>query len=130
MPFVIGTKNEKFVVFRGANQVKTLFLKCEFLIEIWFLKKIELQISFSENNFSPQNDYSKTFVLEICRKEKFSIQNLTFWKFLFSNFHCAGKRLLQNLIPFFGKFHFKLWFSMKKFATRSCLLKGARKVNN
>ena len=31
---------------------------------------------------------------------------------------------------FFWKLHFKLWFSMKEFATKSCLLKWARKVKN
>ena len=36
-----------------------------------------------------------------------SIQNLTFWKFFISNFHCAGKRLLQNLIIFFRKISFQ-----------------------
>ena len=92
--------------------------------------KIELKIYFSEITFSPQNHYSKRFVFEICRNEKLSIKNLTFWKLFFSNFHCTGKRLLQNLIVFFGKFHFNLWFSMKEFATKSCLLKWARKVKN
>ena len=62
---------------------------------------------FLENIFSPKYDYSKVFYYKICRNEKISIQNLTFWKFFFSNFHCAGKRLLQNLIPFFLKISFQ-----------------------
>ena len=33
-------------------------------------------------------------------------------------------------ILFFWNFHFKLWFSMKKFVTESCFLKWARKVKN
>ena len=39
MPFKISTKSQNLVVFRGGNQVKTLFLRCDVLIEIWFLKK-------------------------------------------------------------------------------------------
>ena len=62
---------------------------------------------FLENVFSPKYDYSKVFYYKTCRNEKFSIQNLTFWKFFFSNFHCAGKRLLQNLITFFLKISFQ-----------------------
>ena len=64
------------------------------------------------------------------KNSQLKIENLTFWKLFFSNFHCTGKGLLQNLILFFGKFHFKLWFSMKEFATKSCLLKWAREVKN
>ena len=116
----------------SAEQIesKQFFSDMKFSSESCFAKKIELKIYFSEINFSPQNEYSKSFALEICRKEKFSIQNLTIWNFFISKFHCVGKRLLQNLILFFGKLHFKLCFSMKKFATKSCLLKWARKVNN
>ena len=71
---------------------------------------------FLENISSSEKDYSKCFVFEICRNEKFSIQNLTFWNFFLSNFHCAGKRLLQNLIPFFLKTSFQtLIFNEKVF---------------
>ena len=62
---------------------------------------------FLENISSPENDNSKCFVFEICRNEKFSIQNLTFWNFFFSNFHWAGKLLLQNLNTFFPKISFQ-----------------------
>ena len=71
---------------------------------------------FLENISSPEKDYSKFFVFEICRNEKFSIQNLKFWKVFFSKFHCAGKRLLQNLIPFSLKTSFQtLIFNEKVF---------------
>ena len=112
-----------------------------FSSESCFSKKIELKIYFSEINFSPQNEYSKSFVLEICRNEKFSIQNLTFWKFIISKFHCIGKRLLQNLILFFGKISFQtLFFNEKvcykvmpfKKGTKSeqlVVLRGANRVN-
>ena len=116
----------------SAEQIesKQFFSDMKFSSESCFSKKIELKIYFSEINFSPQNEYSKSFVLEICGNEKFSIQNVTIWSFFISKFHCVGKRLLQNLILFFGKLHFKLCFSMKNFATKSCLLKWARIVNN
>ena len=112
------------------TESKRFFFTYEFFIEILVSQKLNSKPDILEIRFSLKYDYSKIFVLENCRKEKFSIQNLTFWKFFISNFHCAGKRLLQNLIIFFGNFHFKLWFSMKKFATTSCLSKWARKVNN
>ena len=131
MPFKISTKSEQFVVFCGANWVGTFFIRCEFLIEIWFLnKKWTRKLSFWKIFFLQNMIIRKVFYYKICRNEKFSIQNLTFWKFFFSNFHCAGKRLLQNLIPSFSKFHFKIWFSMKKFATKSCRLKSAGKFRN
>ena len=87
----------------------------------------ELKRWFSENNFPPKYGHSKSFVFEVCWNEKFSIQNLTFWKIFVSNFLRAGKRLLQILILFFGKIQFKFWFSMKKFGKKSCLLKWAKK---
>ena len=62
---------------------------------------------FLEKKFSPKYDYSKAFYSKICRNKQFSIQNLTFWKFFFSNFHCAGKLFLQNLITFFLKISFQ-----------------------
>ena len=78
--------------------------------------KIELKTWFLDIKFFPKYDYPKILVFEICRNEKFSIQNLTFWNFFFSNFHCAGKRLLQNLITFFLKISFQtLIFNEKVF---------------
>ena len=123
-------KSEEFVVFCGAYWVKTFFFRCEFFIEIWFLNKNWTQkLTFWKKFFLQNMIIRKVFYYKICRNKKFSIQNLTFWNFFFSKFHCAGKRLLQKLI-LFGKLHFKLWFSLKKFAAKSCLLKWARKVNN
>ena len=86
---------------------------------------------FLENISSPEYDYSKCFVFEICRNEKISNQNLTFWNFFFSKFPLCRKTFASESDSFFSeKFHFKLWFSMKKFATKSCLLKWARKMKN
>ena len=118
---------------------------------LFSVEHIESKRSFSDVTFSSKSDFSikielknwvsgKYFFSRVCLFEKFFIRYLPerrilnsksdFLKFFFSIFHCAGKRLLQNLILFFGKFHFKHWFSMKKFATKSCLLKWARKVKN
>ena len=103
MPFKISTKSENYVVFPGTNWVGTVFSDVNFWSKSDFSIKIEFKNWVSGKYFSSAYDYSKCFVFEICRKEKFSIQNLTFRKFFFSNFHCAGKRLLQNLIPSFSK---------------------------
>ena len=63
------------------------FFRCEFLIEIWLLNKNWIQKpEFLENKFSPKNDYSKSFVFDIFRDDKFSIQNLKFWNFFFQFF--------------------------------------------
>ena len=72
---------------------------------------------FLENISSPEKDYSKCFVFEICRNEKFSIQNLTFCNFFRSNFHCTEKLLLQILIPFF---FWKISFQMLIFNEKVC----------
>ena len=128
MPFKLSTPSEKLVVC-GANWIKTFFF------QMWFFhrnlisqKKLNSKNEFLENISSPEKDYSKCFVFEICRNEKFSIQNLTFWNFFFSNFHCARKRLLQDLIPFFLKTSFQTLILLKRLASESCLLKSARKV--
>ena len=86
---------------------KRFFFRCEFFIETWFLCK----------NWIQKLSFWKYFFSRIWLFEKFFIRNLPerrilnsktdFLKFFFSNFHCAGKRLLQNLIPFFRKFSFQ-----------------------
>ena len=85
---------------------------------------------FLENIFFPEYAYSKSFLFEICRNEEFSIQNLTFWNFSSQFFIVQENVCFRIWFLFFGKFHFKHWFSMKKFATKSCLLKWARKGKN
>ena len=85
---------------------------------------------FLANKFSLRKDYSKSFVFDIFRDDKFSNQNLTCWKTFNSKSHFLGKSLLHILILFFRDFHFKLWFSMERLASKSCLLKWARKVKN
>ena len=86
---------------------------------------------FLENISSPEKDYSKCFVFEICRNEKFSIQNLVQFGIFSFNFSLCRKTFAsESDYFFFWKFHFKLWFSMKKVPTKSCLLKWVRKVSN
>ena len=101
--------------------------------ESWFLNKNWTQkLSFRKIFFLQNMIFRKDLFSKAARMKNFQFKtNLTFWKFFISNFHCAGKPFFQNLILFFlGKLHFKLWLSMKEFATKSCLLKWARKVIN
>ena len=107
MPFKISTKSEEFVVFCGAYWVKTFFSDVTFSSKSDFSIKIELKNWVS----------GKYFFSRVCLFEKFFIRNLPerrilnsksdFLKFFFSIFHCAGKRLLQNLISFFRKISFQ-----------------------
>ena len=50
--------------------------------------------------------------------------------FLFKFSLCRENFCFRIWLLFFWKFHFKLWFAMKKVPTKSCLLKWVRKVNN
>ena len=124
MPFKMSTQSQKLVVFRGGNQVKTLFLRCDVLMEIRFLNKNwNRKLCFWKIIFLQNMIFRKVFYYKICRNEMFSIQNLTFWNF-FLKFSLCRKKFASESDSFFSeKFHFKLWFSMKKFATKSCLLK-------
>ena len=100
MPFKMSTKSGKFVVFCGANWVKTTFFRCEFLIDIWFLNKNWTQkLSFWKNFVSTKRFFEKFFI-EIRPDEKLSIQ-------IVINF--LEKILVQSLI-FFKKFFFKTCF--------------------
>ena len=68
MPFKKSTKSEKIVVFCGANRVKTLFLRRDVFIEIWFLNKNWTRnLFFRKKNLSPQNDFSKSFLSKSAR---------------------------------------------------------------
>ena len=124
MPFKISTKSENYLVFPGANWVRTFFFRCEFFIEIWFLNKNWTQkLSFWKIFFLQNMIIWKVFYYKICRNEKFSIHNLKIWKNVISKSHFVGKNLLHNLILFFREFHFKLWISMETLASKSWLLK-------
>ena len=115
------------------------------------VEHVESKRFFSGEIFPSKSDFSikielknwvsgKDFFSRVCLFEKFFIRNLPerrilnsksdFLEFFFSIFHCAGKVCFTIWFLFFWKFHFKLWFSMKKFAKKSCLLKWARKVKS
>ena len=64
--------------------------KTEFL-EIFLLQNMIIWKVFYSKSAGTKNSQFKNWLL----------------KFFFSNFHCAGKRLLQNLIPFFLKISFQ-----------------------
>ena len=107
-PFKMGTKSGKFVVFCGANWVKTTFLDVNFSSQPDFSKIKELKPCFSENNFLPKFDYSKSFFFEVCRNEKLTIQNL------------PGRKILKSKSQFVEKKCFRIrCFISKKFISNS-----------
>ena len=119
---------------------------------LFFPEKIESKRYFLDVNLYSKSDFSikivlKTYFLEnIFSLHKMIIRKDLFWKsaatktsqfksWHFGNFSFQIFTVQENVcfrIWFFfsGKFHFKLWFSRKKFATKSWLLKWARKVEN
>ena len=131
MPFQISTQSEKLVVVCGANWVKTFFFRCEFFIETWFLKKNWIQKLSFWKTFLPQKKiirnvlYSKSAGT---KKSQFKIWHFGIFSFQISI--VQENVCFRIWFLFFWKLHFKLWFSMKNFSTKSCFLKWARKVKN
>ena len=131
MPFKISTKSEKFVVFCGANWVRTFLFRCEFLIKIWFLNKNWTQkLSFWEIFFLQNMIIRKFFIIKSAGTKSSQYKTWHFGNFSFQNFIVQEDACFGIWFFLFQKFHFKLWFSMKKFATKSCRLKSAGKVRN
>ena len=105
MPFKTSTQSEKLVVGRGANRVKTLFLRRDVFIEIWFL-----DINWTENLifrkiFVSTKRFFEKFFIEIRQDKKLSILKLI--KLLEKNF--TSKSDIS-----FKKFHFKFLIFKEK----------------
>ena len=109
---------------------QSFFFRCEFLNETWFLNKNWIQKLSFWKIFLLQN----MIIRNVLYSKSAGTKNSQFktWHFGFFSFKFSLCR--KNFAPesdfFFWKFHFKLWFSMKKVPTKSCLLKWVRKVNN
>ena len=86
---------------------------------------------FQENIFSPKYDFSKSFVFEICRDEKFSIQNkpniLEIFHFKFS---LCRKTLAPESDAFFSANFISNSYFQWKICYKVMPLKWARKVKN
>ena len=76
MPFKMSTQSEKLVVVRGANRFKTLFLRCDVFIEIWFLNENWIQTLNFRKKFSLHKTIIGKKFFEIRQDEKLSIQKL------------------------------------------------------
>ena len=85
---------------------------------------------FLETKFSPKNDYSKSFVFDIFRDDKFSIQNLTKWKIFNSKSQFLGKTLHHNLILFFERTSLQTLIFNEKICFRTKLFKTSTKSEN
>ena len=113
MPLKMSTKSEQLNVLCGANRVKTLFLICDVFIEIWFLNENWIQnLNFRKKSLSTKRLLEKNFSKPARTKNS-----------RFKNWSICRKKLHFKIRFFFRKFRFKLWFSMKKLASKSCLLK-------
>ena len=130
MAFKTSKKTENYAVFPGTKWVRTFFFRCEFLIEIWFLNKNWTQkLSSGKNFFSRVWLFEKFSNIKSAGTKNSQYKTWHFGNFSFQNFIVQENFCFRIWLLFFWKFHFKLWFSMKKFATKSCLLKWVRKVN-
>ena len=109
MPFKMSTQSEKLVVGRGANRVKTLFLRRDVFIEIWFL-----DVNWTENLI-----FRKKFVSTKWFFEKFFIENRQDKK----TDQFVGKNFTSKSDIFFKKFHFKFLIFKENFTSKSWLLK-------
>ena len=129
MPFKKSTKSEKLFAFPGTNWVRTFFFRCEFLIEIWFLNKNWTQkLSFWKMFFLQNMIIRKFFIIKLAGTKSSQFKTWPFGNFSFQIFIVQENVCFRIWLLFFWKFLFKLWFSMKKYATKSCLLKWARRV--
>ena len=120
MPFKMSTKMNNLLFWAEQIESKHYFLDVMFLSKSDPQWKLNSKSNFRKKILSPQNDYWKKF-----------FRNPPGRKTLDSKTdHFVGKNFISKFEFFFRKIRFKLWFSMKKFATKSCLLKWARKVKN
>ena len=73
MPFKMSMQSEKLVVGRGANRVKTLFLRPDVFIEIWFLNENWIQNLNFRKKFSLHKTIIGKIFFETRQDEKLSI---------------------------------------------------------
>ena len=117
----------------SAEQIesKRFYFRCEFFIETWFLNKNWIQKLSFWKIFLPE----KMIIRNVLYSKSAGTKNSQFKTWHFGIFSFQIFIVQENVcfriwFLFFWEFLFKLWFSMKKFATKSCLLKWARKVKN
>ena len=107
--FKMSTQSEKLVVVRGANRVKTLFLRRDVFIEIWFLNKNWTQNLIFRNKFVSTKWLFEMFFYRSqpgrknldSKTDQFVGKNFTskfdfFSKSSFPKSDFQGKGLLQN----------------------------------
>ena len=103
-PFKISTQSEKLVVVRGANRVKTLFLRRDVFIEIWFLNENWIQnLNFRKNSLSTKRLLEKIFRNPPGQKNLDSKTD-----------QFVGKIFTSKSDIFFREFHFKFLIFKEK----------------
>ena len=107
MPFKISTKSEKFVVFRGGNQIKTLFLRCDASIEIWFLNKNWTQNLFFGNYFSSTNSLFKKICFRNLAERKTLNWKPDIFEIILFKFSLYRKTFASESDSFFRKISFQ-----------------------
>ena len=96
MPFKISTQSEKLVIVRGANRVKTLFLRPDVFIEIWFLNIFWTQNLIFRKILSPQNHFSNIILSKSARTKNSRFKN---WSICRKKLHFKIRHFFQK-IPF------------------------------
>ena len=104
MPFKISTQSEKLVIVRGANRVKSLFLRPDVFIEIWFLNIFWTQNLIFRKILSPQNHFSNIILSKSARTKNSR----------FKNWSICRKKHHFKIRHFFKKFHFKFLIFKQK----------------
>ena len=112
MPFKKSTQSEKLVVVRGANRVRTLFLRRYVFIEIWFLEINWTQNLIFRKILSPQNDFSKSILSKSARTKNSRFKN---WSICRNKLHFKIRIFFQNF-PFQNLiFNEKVYFKIMRF---------------
>ena len=108
-----------------------------FLSDVIFWSKSDFSIKSELKNWVSGNFFfskiwlfEKFFIIKSAGTKNSQFKTWPFGNFSFQIFIVQENVCFRIWFLLFQKFHFKIWFSMKKFATKSCRLKSAGKFRN
>ena len=119
MPLKISTKSEKLVFSAEEIKLKRYFLDVMFWSKSDFSIKIEIENWVSGKLFfSKIWLFEKLFIIKSVGTKSSQFKTWSFGNFSFQIFIVQENVCFRIWFFLFQKFHFKLWFSIKKFATK------------